>query len=227
MTTTPADEGVGLRNPVRGDLPHPPDTRPHRPPSASGTEKTFTKHGRRYTYRHVGWLGHRDGAFYAIGEQPADHEPGGWSSLYLLAFVEDVIDPDPAPVLIDIRPHIAGLNCLPGDVVTLAMTIDVNITADGPVASEPAGVARRVDTSGRQGDADALFIHVHENGTGVNLTQTTGKTLAVAVNGVVAAVDDRRCTRFDLATGAVTAEPPMCDMVNNVHVEPHVGCILR
>lgn len=76
------------------DKPRPPDTRPHREPSASGPERTVVDGATRLTYRQVGWLGHRDGAFYSLDEDPSQHEPGGWSPLHVLAHADDVPQPD-------------------------------------------------------------------------------------------------------------------------------------
>lgn len=78
-----------------GTKPAPPDRRPYRRTSESGHEITYTatdKAGRRWrqTWRQVGWHG-QSGAFYALGEtDPAAHEPGSYTPMYVLAHVDEI-----------------------------------------------------------------------------------------------------------------------------------------
>lgn len=61
----------------------PPDTRPYRYQHESGVQmRTMTLQGNQ-TWRQVGWHG-QSGAFYALDERPADHEPGSYAPLWQL-----------------------------------------------------------------------------------------------------------------------------------------------
>lgn len=80
-----------------GSKPAPPDRRPYRRQCESGHEvDAYVPDGDRtyrQTFRQVGWIG-QSGAFYAVGESPADHEPGSFSPLYFVAHSDQVEMPD-------------------------------------------------------------------------------------------------------------------------------------
>lgn len=68
----------------------PSDRRPYRRLSEPGTEmRTMTLQGNQ-TWRQVGWHG-QSGAFYALDERPADHEPGSYSPLWVMVDYEPPI----------------------------------------------------------------------------------------------------------------------------------------
>lgn len=82
---------------AHGSMPAPPDRRPYRRMSESGTEETayqVDKTGRvtRLVYRQIGWLG-QSGAFYAIGggADPMQHEPGSFAPIWAIAHADDTI----------------------------------------------------------------------------------------------------------------------------------------
>ncbi|MFJ4847572.1 hypothetical protein [Streptomyces sp. NPDC088733] len=77
-------------------LPPPPNTRPYRRASepCGDAMRTFTDTTVQ-RWRQIGWHG-QSGAFYALDERPADHEPGSFAPLWLLA--------DNDPRLIDDAP---------------------------------------------------------------------------------------------------------------------------
>ena len=82
---------------AHGSLQAPPDHRPYRRMSESGTEETVyqvDKTGRmtRLVYRQIGWLG-QSGAFYAIDgdADPMRHEPGSFAPIWVIAHADDAI----------------------------------------------------------------------------------------------------------------------------------------
>jgi hypothetical protein len=200
--------------------PHPPDTRPHRPLSAPGAERVHVDGGTRHTYRQVGWIGHRDGAMYAIGEDPSQFEPGGWSPLYAITDADDVLPP----------------LCLCGGELNVQQVYTHDQPDDDMLADHLPQPATPTKQAERSPDADCVFVDVtagpvdgkpQEIGVTVNITHTAGRPLNVAVNGVVqAALAERRRATFR-PHGAVELEHERCDMANDRHVTPHVGCILR
>ena len=72
----------------------PDDRRPYRRASEpSGQEmRTHTLEAQQ-TWRQIGWHG-QTGAFYALDEKPAGHEPGSWEPLWILVDNEPPILPD-------------------------------------------------------------------------------------------------------------------------------------
>lgn len=72
----------------------PADRRPYRQAHESGgsTMRTHTLDAAQ-TWRQIGWHG-QTGAFYALDEKPADHEPGSWGPLWILVDNEPPILPD-------------------------------------------------------------------------------------------------------------------------------------
>lgn len=79
----------------------PANRRPYRPASETGAEqRTTTSDGYVQRWRQIGWHG-QTGAFYALDERPADHEPGGWSPLWLLVDNDPPILPEETHVVAD------------------------------------------------------------------------------------------------------------------------------
>lgn len=79
----------------------PKNVRPYRSLTIPGDEVTAVVTGQderktRNTYRQVGWIG-QTGAFYALGEKPAETEPGSFAPLWFVAF-SDRLDEEGNPV---------------------------------------------------------------------------------------------------------------------------------
>ena len=71
----------------------PEDRRPYRRASESGGSEMRTHTlDRDQLWRQIGWHG-QTGAFYALDEKPADHEPGSYSPLWILVDNEPPILP--------------------------------------------------------------------------------------------------------------------------------------
>ncbi|MEU0665728.1 hypothetical protein ABZ506_07155 [Streptomyces lavendulocolor] len=71
----------------------PANTRPYRRLSEAGPEMRTVTLDRNQLWRQVGWHG-QTGAFYALDEKPADHEPGSFGPLWVLVDSEPPILPD-------------------------------------------------------------------------------------------------------------------------------------
>jgi hypothetical protein len=72
----------------------PDDHRPYRRASESGGNEMRTHTlDRDQTWRQIGWHG-QTGAFYALDEKPAAHEPGSYEPLWLLVDNDRPILPD-------------------------------------------------------------------------------------------------------------------------------------
>lgn len=74
----------------------PTDTRPYRRASdPSGSEMRTHTLTAQQTWRQIGWHG-QTGAFYALGEKPANHEPGSYAPLWILVDNEPTDPEEPA-----------------------------------------------------------------------------------------------------------------------------------
>lgn len=72
----------------------PTDARPYRRASEpSGQEMRTHTPDRTQTWRQIGWHG-QTGAFYALDEKPAHHEPGSYGPLWILVDNEPPVLPD-------------------------------------------------------------------------------------------------------------------------------------
>ncbi|MGA4875837.1 hypothetical protein [Streptomyces lydicamycinicus] len=92
MSDQPRERHIRRRDTGFRQTTPPHDTRPYRRASeATGSEMRTHTLDREQRWSQIGWHG-QTGAFYALDEKPAHHEPGSYSPLWIL------VDNDPPTI---------------------------------------------------------------------------------------------------------------------------------